>query len=103
MKDLIKKLVILSLVMIVIALSIVKLYGAYATGTQTSHTFTLTGNANGMASMSEDGEIDLSIKNEKGIELPATGGIGTNIFDNIGTMLIVLSLIMMFVSKKRRA
>ena len=46
MKELIKKLVILSFVMVIVLLSIVKLYGVYATGQlqqQASYTFDLTG------------------------------------------------------------
>lgn len=40
------------------------------------------------------------VKNHGGVELPSTGGVGTTIFYGVGSVLIGISLVSMFLSKK---
>ena len=64
MQGLIKKLVILSFVMIIVALALVGLYGAYATGgLQVTHTFTLTGDTSIEVPANSDKLVYYRIKN----------------------------------------
>ena len=48
----------------------------------------------------EDGTFKITIDNNKGTELPSTGGIGTTIFYVLGTVL-VLGAAVLLISKRR--
>ena len=56
--------------------------------------------ANNGIQVSADNKLSLSVVNQKGTELPATGGIGTVIFYVLGTILLIGCGIVL-VSKRR--
>lgn len=71
-------------------------------------TFTLTFNAetktfvsdNNAVIVGTDNKLDITIVNQKGAELPSTGGMGTTIFYVLGSIL-VLAAVVLLVTKKR--
>lgn len=71
-------------------------------------TFTLTFNAGTKTFVSDnekvvvgaDNKLDITIVNQKGAELPSTGGMGTTIFYVLGSIL-VLAAVVLLVTKKR--
>lgn len=51
----------------------------------------------------EDGVISLDITNNKGFNLPATGGMGTYLFTIGGLVIMAGAALLLIASKKRRA
>ena len=52
------------------------------------------------ASNTADGSLSANVINNKGAELPSTGGMGTTIFYVVGSIL-VLAAVVLLVTKKR--
>ena len=68
----------------------------------TACTWTVQQNGNGV-SVDQNGILTLTVKNEKGITLPRTGGIGTTIFYIIGTVLVVGAGVLWLIKRYRNS
>lgn len=53
--------------------------------------------------LNAEGVFELTIVNEKGVELPETGGIGTTLFYIIGGVLVVAAMVLLITKKKMSA
>lgn len=53
--------------------------------------------------LNDEGVFELTIVNEKGVELPETGGIGTTLFYIIGGVLVVAAMVLLITKKKMSA
>ena len=84
--------------------SVVKVVISTATpNDNTTYDFKYSMNEGEENNVGEDGVISLDITNNKGFNLPATGGMGTYLFTIGGLVIMVGAALLLIASKKRRA
>lgn len=84
--------------------SVVKVVISTATpNDNTTYDFKYSMNEGEENNVGEDGVISLDITNNKGFNLPATGGMGTYLFTIGGLVIMAGAALLLIASKKRRA
>ena len=84
--------------------SVVKVVISTATpNDNTIYDFKYSMNEGDENNVGEDGVISLDITNNKGFNLPATGGMGTYLFTIGGLVIMAGAALLLIASKKRRA
>lgn len=84
--------------------SVVKVVISIATpNDNTTYDFKYSMNEGEENNVGEDGVISLDITNNKGFNLPATGGMGTYLFTIGGLVIMAGAALLLIASKKRRA
>ena len=84
--------------------SVVKVVISTATpNDNTTYDFKYSMNEGEENNVGEDGVISLDISNNKGFNLPATGGMGTYLFTIGGLVIMAGAALLLIASKKRRA
>lgn len=84
--------------------SVVKVVISTATpNDNTTYDFKYSMNEGEENNVGEDGVISLDITNNKGFNLPATGGMGTYLFTIGGLVIMAGAVLLLIASKKRRA